>query len=57
MSDMPKKTLLRKIRLAKILKIRAAPRWADMKKFGLKHAASRRIASYKKRWKRTSVKV
>jgi len=52
-----KKTLLRKLRLAKILKVRVAPRWADIKKFGLKHARTRRIPSNKKRWKRTSVKV
>jgi hypothetical protein len=52
-----KKTLLKKLRLAKVMKIRAAPRWADIKKFGMKHARTRRIPSYKKRWKRTSVKV
>jgi len=52
-----KKTLLRKLKLAKIMKVRAAPRWADIKKFGMKRARTRRIPSNKKRWKRTSVKV
>jgi hypothetical protein len=52
-----KKTLLRKLKLAKIMKVRAAPRWADIKKFGMTHARTRRIPSNKKRWKRTSVKV
>ncbi|MFH1623480.1 MAG: hypothetical protein ABIA12_03150 [Candidatus Aenigmatarchaeota archaeon] len=52
-----KKTLSKKIKLAKIMKVRAAPRWADMKKFGMKRARTRRIRSNKKRWRRTSVKV
>jgi len=52
-----KKTLLRKIKLAKIMNVRAAPRWADMKKFGVKRARTRRLPSHKKRWRRSSVKV
>ena len=52
-----KKTLLRKLKLAKIMKVRAAPRWADIKKFGLKRARTRRINVEKKRWRRTQVKV
>jgi len=54
---MVKKTLSKKIKLAKVLKVRSAPRWADIKKFGLKRARTRRIKSNKKRWRRTTVKV
>jgi len=54
---MAKKTLSKKIKLAKVMKVRAAPRWADIKKFGLKRAKTRRIESNKKRWRRTTVKV
>lgn len=54
---MAKKTLSKKIKLAKIKKVRAAPRWADIRKFGLKRARTRRINVTKKRWKRTQVKV
>lgn len=54
---MVKKTLSRKVKLAKIKKVRAAPRWADIKKFGLKRARTRRIQTSKKRWKRTKVRV
>ncbi len=54
---MAKKTLSKKIKLAKVKKVRAAPRWADIKKFGLKRAKSRRVETAKKRWKSTTVKV
>lgn len=54
---MAKKTLSKKIKLAKVKKVRAAPRWADIKKFGLKRARTRRIEVTKKRWKRGKVKV
>jgi len=54
---MAKKTLSKKIKLAKVKKVRMAPRWADIKKFGLKRARTRRIEVSKKRWKRTKVKV
>jgi len=33
----------KKLRLAAASKVRSAPRWADIKKFGLKRARSRRI--------------
>jgi len=55
--DMAKKTLSKKLKLAKVKKVRMAPRWADIKKFGLKRARTRRIEVNKKRWKRTKVKV
>jgi ribosomal protein L39E len=55
---MPARTLSKKIKLAKIAKIRQAPRWADIRKFGLKRARRRRIEVDKiKRWRRTKLKV
>lgn len=48
----------KKIKLGKIGKVRSAPRWADMKKFGMKRAGTRRINVDKiKRWKRVRIKV
>ena len=54
---MAKKTLSKKIKLAKFIRTRLAPRWADIKKFGLKRARTRRITVTKKRWRRTKIKV
>jgi hypothetical protein len=54
---MPFVTLARKIKFAKIKKVRLAPRWADIRKFGLKHAGTRRISVNKKRWRSSKVKV
>jgi len=54
---MPTRTLARKKKLGKIAKVRAAPRWADIRKFGLKRARTRRINVNKKRWRRTKVKI
>jgi len=34
-----------------------APRWADIKKFGLKRARTRRIRSETKHWRRGRIKV
>ncbi len=52
------KTVKKKIRLSRISKIRNAPRWADIRKFGMKRARSRRIQITKvKRWRRTRIKV
>ena len=45
------KSLSRKLRLSKKKKVRNAPRWADIKKFSLKRARSRRIRTNKKRGK------
>jgi hypothetical protein len=50
-------TIGRKIKFAKIKKVRSAPRWADIKKFGLKHARTRRISVSKKRWRSSRIKV
>lgn len=52
------RSLSKKLKLVKIGKIRMAPRWADIKKFGLKRARTRRITVDKvKRWRRTRLKV
>ena len=51
-------SLSKKIKLAKIGKVRNAPRWADIKKFGLKKARRRRINISKiKRWRRTRLRI
>jgi hypothetical protein len=48
----------KKIKLGKLGKIRSAPRWADMRKFGNKRAGTRRINVDKiKRWRRTRIKI
>lgn len=47
----------RKLRLAAKGKKRSAPRWADIKKFGLKRARTRRIRVDKtKDWRRDKLK-
>jgi len=52
------KSLARKLRLVAKGKIRIAPRWADMKKFGLRRARTRRIRVDKRRDKKhTKLKV
>ena len=47
----------RKLRLAAKGKRRSAPRWADIRKFGLKRARTRRIRVSVKRWRREKLKV
>lgn len=48
----------KKIKLGKIGKVRPAPRWADMRKWGQKRAGTRRVNVDKiKRWKRTRIKI
>ncbi len=42
----------RKVRLSARGKRRSAPRWADIKKFGLKRARTRRIRVRTKDWRR-----
>jgi hypothetical protein len=52
------RSLTKKKKLGKIRKIRSSPRWADIRKFGLKRARTRRINIDKiKRWKRIRIKV
>ncbi len=55
---MSRKSLAKKLKLARIGKIRLAPRWADIRKFGLKRARTRRINVDKvKRWRRSKLKI
>jgi len=55
---MPIKSLTKKVKLGKIKKVRNAPRWADIKKYSLKRARTRRINISKvKKWRRTRLKV
>ena len=52
------KTVSKKIKLAKIHAIKNSPRWADIRKFGMKKARRRRIqVAGIKRWRRTRIKV
>ncbi len=52
------KHITKKLKLATIQKIRNAPRWADIKKFGIKRARTRRIQVRGiKRWRRTRVRI
>jgi ribosomal protein L39E len=51
------KPMGRKLRLAAAGKVRSAPRWADIKKFGLKRARTRRIRVSTKNWRRGKLKV
>ncbi len=47
----------KKLRLIALGKMRSAPRWADIKKFGLKRARTRRIRVRVKDWRRDKLKV
>ena len=38
-------------------KKRSAPRWTDIKKFGLKHARTRRIRTPRRSWRRDKLKI
>jgi hypothetical protein len=52
------KHITKKIKLGKMRKFKNAPRWADIRKFGLKRARTRRISVDKvKKWRRTRVRV
>jgi len=52
------KHISKKIKLGKIRKVRTAPRWVDIKKFGLKRARTRRVSVSKvKKWRRTRLRV
>ena len=51
------KPLGKKIKLISRGKIRSAPRWADIRKFGLKRARTRRIRIRVKSWRRDNLKV
>jgi len=51
------KPLGKKMKLISKGKRRPAPRWADIKKYGLKRARTRRIRIRTKRWRRDKLKV
>lgn len=52
------KLLAKKLKLISSSKRRSAPRWADIKKFGLKRARTRRIRSSSRRnWRRSHLKI
>jgi hypothetical protein len=46
------KHITKKLKLVKIRKAKAAPRWADIRKFGLKRIRTRRIQVTVKKWRR-----
>ena len=49
--------ITKKIKLAALAKIRRAPIWASIRKFGLKRVRTRRIVTHPKRWRRTRFRV
>jgi hypothetical protein len=50
--------LSKKKKLGKIRKIRNAPRWVDIKKYGMKRARTRRVnVSKVKKWRRTRIRI
>ncbi len=55
---MPIKHITKKIKLAAVHKVKAAPRWVDLKKFGIKRSRTRRFfVKGIKRWRRQRVRV
>lgn len=51
------KTSGKKTKLIAKGKRRSAPRWADIKKFGLKRARTRRVRVRTKSWRRDKLKI
>jgi len=51
------KPLGKKLRLCARAKVRPSPRWADIKKYSLKRARTRRIKVNVKNWRRDKLKV
>jgi len=54
---MARKKLARKLKQIKAGKVRLAPRWVDIKKFGMKRARNRRVSIVRRSWKRKKLKV
>jgi ribosomal protein L39E len=54
---MGRKILSRKLRQIKAGKVRLAPRWVDIKKFGLKRASNRRVSITRRSWKRKKLRI
>ena len=57
MIEMGRKILSRKIRQIRAAKVRLAPRWVDLKKFGVKRARNRRVSITRRNWKRNKLKL
>jgi len=47
----------KKVKLAAASKVRPSPRWADIRKFSLKRARSRRIRVHTKNWRKDKLKI
>jgi len=48
----------KRAKLVRIKKVKSAPRWADIRKFGMKRARTRRINIDKvKRWRRIRLRI
>jgi len=53
---MGRKILSRKLKQIKAGKVRLAPRWVDIKKFGMKRARNRRVSITRRSWKRKKLR-
>ena len=51
------KTTGKKTKLTALSKLRSAPRWADIRKFSLRRARTRRIRIRTKSWRRDKLKI
>jgi ribosomal protein L39E len=51
------KPLGKKLKMAAAGNVRSAPRWADIRKFSLKRARTRRIRVKKRNWRRDKLKI
>jgi hypothetical protein len=54
---MGRKIYSRKLRQIKAGKVRLAPRWVDIKKFGIKRARNRRVSIVRRSWKRKKLRL
>jgi len=54
---MGRKILSRKLKQSKAGKVRLAPRWVDIKKFGMKRARNRRVSITRRSWKRKKLRI
>jgi len=54
---MGRKIYSRKLKQIKAGKVRLAPRWVDIKKFGVKRAKNRRVSITRRSWKRKRLRL
>jgi len=54
---MGRKILSRKLKQIKAGKVRLAPRWVDIKKFGTQRARNRRVSIVRRSWKRKKLRI